>query len=95
MRAVLPLSILIFSRVGGGVAEAAVLPRRLNTVAALAQALPIGPIPKQLSIAFVRDDVINFGCRCRPTLPRTLNAPRVLLQIRFALSAPLSCISSL
>ena len=50
-------------------------------MAALAEGLPVAPVPKKSFVPSVRDDVIHdrgFGV---PAVPRTLRTQRMTLQI--------------
>lgn len=58
-------------------------------MAAMAQALPVLPVPEQFKITLVRLDVVDFRGNRPPPLPFTLGAIWVTGQIQLAFLSPL------
>ena len=60
-----------------------ILPPRLDTVMAMAQGLPVAPVPEELLITTVRNDVVNVRCLHVPSFLHALHAQRVCLKVLF------------
>lgn len=66
--------------------------QRFNVVASLAESLPVRLVPKQLTVATVRYDVVNHSRRCQLALTPALGAQRVSAKERFTDSPPASVV---
>jgi hypothetical protein len=67
--------------------------RGLSVVTALAQHLPIGSIPEQTDVSFVRSDVVDNRGHFRNSFPVALDAQRIGSQELFPRSTPLGTIA--
>ena len=56
-----------------------ILPPRLDTVMAMAQGLPVAPVPEELLITTVRNDVVDVRCFDVPAFLHALHTQRVHL----------------
>ena len=63
-------------------------------MATAAQRLPVIPVPEQREIPFVRNDVINLGCRYQEPLLEALDAERILGKESFRGDAPFVAITA-
>ena len=63
-------------------------------MAARTQRLPIVFIPKKFLIPAMRDDMVNYRCRCDFSIPHTLCAQRVALQEAGAGFSPAAIIAT-
>lgn len=61
----------------------------------MAERLPVILIPKEIHVAFVRDDMIDLGCGSDATMSLTLSAQRVLDKKSLGRSQPLVGVASL
>ena len=58
-----------------------VLSPRLDTVMTMAEGLPVTPVPEELLITAMRNDVVNVRCLHVPSYLRALHAQRVRLKV--------------
>jgi hypothetical protein len=74
--------------------KSAIFPRRFCIMVALAQGLPVRLIPKQLAIAFVRDDMINHRSQNNFPSPLANHTQRMRQQKRHPRAPPCAVIST-
>jgi hypothetical protein len=65
-----------------------------SIVALLTKRLPIRPIPEEIGVALVRNDVVGHGCRLNASLPPTLSAKRMNCKELLPCGAPSDVIAS-
>ena len=58
-----------------------ILPPRLDTVMAMAQGLPVAPVPEELLITTVRNDVVDVRCLHVPSFLHALHTQWVRLKV--------------
>jgi len=75
-------------------ASALVLGLLVPIVVGGAQRLPVGPVPHQLGITLVGDDVVDDRCDGHPTLLLAHDAERMLSEEYQALTLPLATVST-
>ena len=71
-----------------------ILPPRLDTVMAMAQGLPVAPVPEELLITTVRNDVIHVRRLNVPSFLHALYAQRVHLKVLLPSPLPSSTVTS-
>ena len=71
-----------------------ILPPRLDTVMAMAQGLPVAPVPEELLITTVRNDVIHVRRLNVPAFPHTLHTQRVRLKVLLPGFLPRTAVAS-
>ena len=58
-----------------------VLSSRLHAVMAMTQGLPVAPVPEELLVTTMRNDVIDIRCLHEPSFLHALHAQRVCLKV--------------
>ena len=71
-----------------------ILPPRLDTVVPVAQGLPVAPVPEELLITTVRNDVIHVRRLNVPSFLHALHAQRVCLKVLLPSPLPSSTVTS-
>ena len=71
-----------------------ILPPRLDTVVPVAQGLPVAPVPEELLITTVRNDVIHVRRLNVPSFLHALYAQRVHLKVLLPSPLPSSTVTS-
>ena len=71
-----------------------ILPPRLDTVMAMAQGLPVAPVPEELLITTVRNDVIHVRRLNVPSFLHALYAQRVHLKVLLPGFLPRTAVTS-
>ena len=71
-----------------------ILSPRLHTVVAVAQGLPVTPVPKEFLVTAVRNDVVDVRRLHVPSFLHALYAQRVHLQVLLSGLAPSSSVDS-
>ena len=71
-----------------------ILPPRLDTVMAMAQGLPVAPVPEELLVTTMRNDVIDVRCLHEPSFLHALHAQRVCLKVLLPGFLPRTAVAS-
>ena len=71
-----------------------ILPPRLDTVMAMAQGLPVAPVPEELLVTTVRNDVIHVRRLNVPSFLHALRTQRMRLKVLLPGFLPRTAIAS-
>ena len=71
-----------------------ILPPRLDTVVPVAQGLPVAPVPEELLVTTMRNDVIDVRCLHEPSFLHALHAQRVCLKVLLPGFLPRTAVAS-
>ena len=71
-----------------------ILPPRLDTVVPVAQGLPVAPVPEELLVTTVRNDVIHVRRLHEPSFLHALHAQRVCLKVLLPSLLPRTAVAS-
>lgn len=71
-----------------------ILTPRFHTVVTMAKGLPVAPVPEELLVTTMRNDVIDIRCLHEPSFLHALHTQRVRLKILLPGLAPSSSVTS-
>ena len=71
-----------------------VLSPRFYTVVTMAKGLPVAPVPEELLVTTMRNDVIDIRCLHEPSFLHALHAQRVCLKVLLPGFLPRTAVAS-
>ena len=71
-----------------------VLSPRFHTVVTMAKGLPVAPVPEELLVTTMRNDVIDVRCLHEPSFLHALHAQRVCLKVLLPGFLPRTAVAS-